>query len=146
MRQSSLRLLALFSLEGLLTEEEQTCVTDALQDTSLHAVVQKRPVISLQSLVAFMPVVVSLVLTPLPLALRLLLILVFTAAVGLVLYSHSRSHLRTLERSIEPVPVEETCANHVILPELFVATNRKYQHDLIDRNAPAVIQVEDVGT
>ena len=87
-----------------------------------------------------MPVVVSLVLTPLPLALRLLLILVFTAAVGLVLYSHSRSHLRTLERSIEPVPVEETCANHVILPELFVA------HDLIDRNAPAVIQVEDVGT
>ena len=61
-------------------------------------------------------------------------------------YSHTRSHLRTMERSIEPVPVEETCANHVILPELFVATNRKYQHDLIDRNAPAVIQVEDVGT
>ena len=121
-------------------------MTDALQDTSLHAVVQKRPVISLQSLVAFMPVVVSLVLTPLPLALRLLLILVFTAAVGLVLYSHSRSHLRTLERSIEPVPVQENCAKNVILPELFVATNRKYQHDLIDRNAPAVIQVEDVGT
>ena len=119
-------------------------MANALRNTPLQAVIQKRPTISMQSLIAFAPVVISLVLTPLPLVLRLLLILVLAATVGLILYSRSRSRLRALERSIEPVPVEDSCANHTPLPELFVATNRKYQHDLIDRDAPAIVQVEDV--
>lgn len=119
-------------------------MADALRDTPLQAIMQKRQAISVQSLVAFIPIVISLVLAPLPLALRLLLILVLAAAVGFILYSRSHSRLRSLERSIEPVPVENSCANHTLLPELFVATSRKYQHDLIDRDAPAVIQVEDV--
>ena len=120
-------------------------MAEALQKSPLQSVIQKRPVVSAQSLVAFVPVVLSLVLTPLPLLLRLLLIFMLVATIGVLLYSHSRSQLRRLERSIEPVPIEDTCAQHTSLSELFVATNSKYQHDLIDRNAPAVIQVEDVS-
>lgn len=119
-------------------------MTDAVQNTPLQAVLQKRRTISLQSLIAFVPVAISLVLTPLPLALRLLLILALAVAIALLLYSRNRSRLRTLEQSIEPVPVEDSCAKHTLLPALFVETNRKYQHDLIDRDAPAIVKVGDV--
>ena len=146
---SSLRLLVLFSVEGMLSKEETKEVATATEarDPSLfrrYSRCSYKSIVPLfVGMVALAPCLSTL---SFPWYVNGLLILLYLLAISSCMYWLYCVRIRHFQHSVSPVDGSRKCPRtHHRLRSLFVSvTEQPQQHYTIDKDKPAEIQVGDV--